>query len=258
MYLWRAVDEDGDELDILVQSRRNRRAATRFLRKVLKGQGREPRRMVTDKQRSCPAACRTSAAFFRPWARSVMPSVVVTDQNNRAEVSHQPTRQRECQMRHFKSAALPVSGTVIGRPWARSRVLPGGRCLREPGNHDGSCAQERSGKNRALVEGLGAEHVLDYTEASFGSQLASEGRCVDSTVDLLGGRDTHRQGLAVTRKQGSFVTVVGPEQHVGQRRLSAFQLLGMLGRISWSMLGSRFSGPRYVFAAPLLSLHTEC
>ena len=107
----------------------------------------------------------------------------------------------------------------------------------------------------------GREHQLDvilYTEASFGSQLASEGRCVDSTVDLLGGRDTHQQGLAVTRKQGSFVTVVGPEQHVGQRRLSAFQLLGMLGRLSWSMLGSRFSGPRYVFAAPLLSLHTEC
>ena len=108
-----------------------------------------------------------------------------------------------------------------------------------------------SGKNRALVEGLGADRVLDYTQASFGSQLASEGRCVDSTVDLLGGRDTHRQGLAITRKQGSFVTVVGPEQHVGQRRLSAFQLMGMLGRISWSTLGSRFSGPRYVFAAPL-------
>ena len=46
-YLWRAVDEDGDEIDILVQSRRNRRAAIRFFRKVLKGQGREPRRLVT-------------------------------------------------------------------------------------------------------------------------------------------------------------------------------------------------------------------
>ena len=96
-YLWRAVDEDGDELDILVQSRRNRQAAIRFFRKVLKGQGREPRRLVTDKLRSYPAACRT-----------VLPSVVhVTDQyaNNRAEVSNQPTRQRERQMRRFKSAA---------------------------------------------------------------------------------------------------------------------------------------------------------
>ena len=95
-YLWRAVDEDGDTLDILVQSRRNRRAAVRFFRKLLKRQGYVPRRLITDKLRSYPAAC-----------RSVMPSVVHrTDQyaNNRAEVSHQPTRQRERQMRRFKSA----------------------------------------------------------------------------------------------------------------------------------------------------------
>ncbi len=92
-YLWRAVDEDGDVLDILVQSRRNRRAAVRFFRKLLKRQGCVPRRLITDKLRSYPAACRT-----------VMPSVVhVTDQyaNNRAEVSHQPTRQRERQMRRL-------------------------------------------------------------------------------------------------------------------------------------------------------------
>ncbi len=96
-YLWRAVDEDGDVLDILVQSRRNRRAAARFFRKLLKRQRCVPRRLITDKLRSYPAACRT-----------VMPSVVhCTDQyaNNRAEVSHQPTRQRERQMRRFKSAA---------------------------------------------------------------------------------------------------------------------------------------------------------
>ena len=96
-YLWRAVDEDGDTIDILVQSRRNRRAALRFLRKLLKGQGCVPRRLVTDKLRSYPAACRT-----------VMASVVHSTQqyeNNRAEVSHQPTRQRERQMRGFKSAA---------------------------------------------------------------------------------------------------------------------------------------------------------
>ena len=51
-YLWRAVDQDGDVLDILVQPRRNRRAAERFFRKLLKGQGSEPRRLVTDKLRS--------------------------------------------------------------------------------------------------------------------------------------------------------------------------------------------------------------
>ncbi len=106
-YLWRAVDEDGDVLDILVQSRRNRRAATRFFRKLLKRQGREPRRLITDKLRSYSAAHGT-----------VMPSVVHSTrqyENSRAEVSHQPTRQRERQMRRFKSAAhLQRFGWVHG------------------------------------------------------------------------------------------------------------------------------------------------
>ena len=89
--------------------RRNRRAALRFFRKLLKGQGCVPRRLITDKLRSYPAACRT-----------VMPSVVHrTDRyaNNRAEVSHQPTRERERQMRRFTSAAhaqrfLSVHGPI--------------------------------------------------------------------------------------------------------------------------------------------------
>ena len=108
-YLWRAVDQDGDVLDILVQRRRNASAARRFFRKLLKGQGREPRRLVTDKLGSYAAA-----------RRSVMPSVVHDTRryaNNLAEVSHQPTQQRERQMRKFKSVAqaqrfLSVHGVV--------------------------------------------------------------------------------------------------------------------------------------------------
>ncbi len=76
-YLWRAVDQDGDVIDILVQPRRDRKAAKRFFRKLLKGQGRVPGRLVTDKLRSYSAAL-----------RAVMPSVIhCTDQyeNNRAE-----------------------------------------------------------------------------------------------------------------------------------------------------------------------------
>ena len=109
-YLWRAVDQDGDVIDILVQPRRDRRAAKRFFRKLLKGQGGEPRRLVTDKLRSYGAAHRT-----------VMPSVLHDTSryaNNRAEVSHQPTRQRERQMRRFKSVAqaqrfLSVHGVIL-------------------------------------------------------------------------------------------------------------------------------------------------
>jgi len=96
-YLWGAVDQAGDVIDILVPSRRNQHAAVRFFRKLLKGKGCIPRRLITNQLRSYPAARRT-----------VMPSVVhCSDRyaNNRAEVSHQPTRQREREMRGFKSAA---------------------------------------------------------------------------------------------------------------------------------------------------------
>jgi putative transposase len=96
-YLWRAVDQDGDVIDILVQPRRDRCAAERFFRKLLHGQGGEPRRLVTDTLRSYAAA-----------HRAVMPDVTHSTaryENNRAEVSRQPTRQRERQMRRFKSPA---------------------------------------------------------------------------------------------------------------------------------------------------------
>ena len=124
-YLWRAVDQDGDVIDILVQPRRNRRAAKRFFRKLLKGQGSEPRRLVTDKLRSYSAA-----------HRDVMPSVVHDTKryaNNRVEVSHQPTRQRERQMRRFKSAAqaqrfLSVHGVILN-------LFRVGRHLLRPANH---------------------------------------------------------------------------------------------------------------------------
>ena len=93
-YLWRAVDQDGDVLDILVQKRRDKQAAKRFFRKLLKGLRYAPRRIVTDKLRSYGAA-----------RKEVLPDVIHDSdkwQNNRAENSHQPTRQRERQMRRFK------------------------------------------------------------------------------------------------------------------------------------------------------------
>jgi putative transposase len=94
-WLWRAVDQAGMVLDVLVQSRRDKRAAKRLLRKLLKRQGRAPRVMITDKLPSYGAA-----------KREVMPGVEHRQHkglNNRAENSHQPTRRRERQMKHFKS-----------------------------------------------------------------------------------------------------------------------------------------------------------
>jgi putative transposase len=94
-YLWRAVDRDGHVLDILVQRQRDKRAAKRFFRKLLKGLTYVPRVIITDQLKSDGAAL-----------REVRPSVEHRQHrylNNRAENSHQPTRQRERRMGRFKS-----------------------------------------------------------------------------------------------------------------------------------------------------------
>ena len=122
-YLWRAVDQDGDVLDILLTKSRNKRAAKRFFHTVLKGQGKPPWQLVTDKLKSYPAA-----------HREVFPSVehrTGQHENNRAEVSHQHTREKESQLRCFKSVAqaqrlLAVHGQVqnlfrVGRNLLKAR-----------------------------------------------------------------------------------------------------------------------------------------
>ena len=95
-WLWRAVDQNGTVLDILVQSRRDTQAAKRLLRKLLKKQMRPPRVMITDK-----------LASYGAVKSELMPSVEHRGHkglNYRAENSHQPTRRRERQMKRFKSA----------------------------------------------------------------------------------------------------------------------------------------------------------
>ena len=89
-YLWRAVDQEGNVLDILVQSRRNKKAAKKFFRKLLKGLTYVPRVVITDKLKSYGAA-----------KREILPGVEHRQSrylNNRCEHSHRPTRQREYRM----------------------------------------------------------------------------------------------------------------------------------------------------------------
>ena len=95
LYVWRAVDSEGEVLDILVQPRRDRKAALKLMRKLLKRQGITPTVIVTDKLGSYSSALRELGVAQRHdtgrW------------KNNRAENSHQPLRQRERRMKRFKS-----------------------------------------------------------------------------------------------------------------------------------------------------------
>ena len=94
-YLWRAVDQDGEVVDVYLQAKRDATTAKRFFRRLIRNNKGEPRKIVTDKLRSYGVA-----------HREIMPEVIhVTDQcaNNRAEQSHQSTRAREKGMRRFRS-----------------------------------------------------------------------------------------------------------------------------------------------------------
>ena len=121
-YLWRMIDQDGHVLDILVQSRRNAKAAKRFSRKLLRGLQYVPRVIVTDKLRSYGAA-----------KRDILPGVENRQSrylNNRAEVSHQPTRRRERQMQRFKSprhaqrSSRPIAGSTTTSSFAATASPP--------------------------------------------------------------------------------------------------------------------------------------
>ena len=96
MYLWRAVDDEGEVLGMLVQRRRDTRSALRLMRKLLKKQGFVPRILVTDKLRSYASALRRLRLTCRHEQG--------LRQNNRAENSHQPVRRRERKLQRFKSA----------------------------------------------------------------------------------------------------------------------------------------------------------
>jgi putative transposase len=129
-YLWRAVDQDGHVLDILVQRRRDQKAAKKFFRRLLKGLTYVPRVIITDKLKSYGAA-----------KREVLPSVEHRQHrylNNRAENSHQSTRQRERRLQGFKSPGhaqrfLSAYGPIAQHFRPRRHLLPAAAYRRELG-----------------------------------------------------------------------------------------------------------------------------
>jgi putative transposase len=118
-YLWRAIDQDGEVVDVFLQARRDGAAAKRFFKRLLRSHGGEPRKIVTDKLRSYGVA-----------HRELMPDVIHdTSQyaNNRAEQSHEPTRVRERGMRRFKS--VKQAQRFLGAHAAVSNLFNLGRHL---------------------------------------------------------------------------------------------------------------------------------
>jgi putative transposase len=104
-YLWRAVGQDGEVVDVYLQTKRDGAAARRFFKRLLRSHGGELRKIVTDKLRSYPVA-----------HKEVIPEVIhITNQyaNNRAEQSHEATRVRERGMRKFKSMSQAQRFVIV-------------------------------------------------------------------------------------------------------------------------------------------------
>jgi putative transposase len=148
--LWRAVDQDDNVLDMLVQSRRNKKAAKKFFRKLLKGLQYVPRVIITDKLKSDGAAKRES-----------LPGVEhrqSRDLNNRCENSHRPTRQREYRMQGFKSAGhaqrfLLAYGPIAPPFRPRRQLLSASEYRQEMHNRFASWAEIRGTKRAASALG---------------------------------------------------------------------------------------------------------
>jgi len=122
-YLWRAVDQHGVVLDILVQDRRNAAAAKRFFKRLLTGLKFNPRRIITDGLRSYGVARREILPEVRHRTSRYL--------NNRAENFHRPTRRRERQMQRFKSPEqaqrfLSAHGMIYGHFRPRRHLMTAG------------------------------------------------------------------------------------------------------------------------------------
>ena len=124
-YLWRAVDQDGEVVDVILQAKRDGAAAKRFFKRLLRNHGGEPRKIVTDKLRSYGVA-----------HRELIPEAIHdTTQyaNNRAEQSHEATRVRERGMREFKSVGQ--AQRVLGTHAAVYNLFSLGRHLVSAGHY---------------------------------------------------------------------------------------------------------------------------
>jgi len=106
-------------------------------------------------------------------------------------------------------------------------------------------------KNTEIVQQLGVERVIDYTQAPFSEQILDLDEKVDIVFDLVGGKEIEKQAFLVLNSTGTFVTIVGPNKHVGEKKIGVIRVLSSFAYVGWRMLWTRIrKSPSYVFTGP--------
>lgn len=165
---------------------------------------------------------------------------------------------------HQNAAAMTMAACVSWGAIANAKVKSSDRCLvvgasgaigimavqylKALGCHVTAVC---SGANSAFVRRHGADAVIDYNVGSIADQASTAGLIFDAAFDTVGGLEIEHDAFRMLKKTGVFVTVVGPQQYIGERRLSWFSFSKTISHIFTKMLTSRIRGPRYSFAASM-------
>lgn len=104
-----------------------------------------------------------------------------------------------------------------------------------------------SGKNAELVRAYGADDVVDYTQHNFADLAIQHKQFYDTIFDFVGGMDGEESGFRALKKSGSYITVTGPIQFIGEEKLSWLALGKVFFHIAAKSILGRISGPRYIF-----------
>jgi NADPH:quinone reductase-like Zn-dependent oxidoreductase len=104
-----------------------------------------------------------------------------------------------------------------------------------------------SKRNAPLAKSLGADEVIDYTSISFAEALEAREK-LDLVVDMVGGKEIENDAMSVLKKEGSFTTVVGPVQYIGDTHLGWVKISKIFSYIGWRSATSRLRGPKYQLA----------
>lgn len=169
--------------------------------------------------------------------------------------------RKPTELTHVDAAAVTMAACVAWGAIGFAKIKPGNHCLVVGATGaigvmimqflkslECHVTAVCSGKSEQFARAHGADEVVDYTKEDFGDHANSNNLKYDAVFDCVGGRDVEASAFKSLKKSGSFETVVGPKQYIGEEKLSWPAFAKVMGYIAWRMAITRLNGgPKYTF-----------